>query len=356
MRARCGISSAVRFATRAAAGASRARTAPAESEVRLLVFNPVSASGAVAWLRFDPVEHLRAQRRSSVRLQTRGDGGDVARIAAAIRAERPELVIAAGGDGTVRDVVQAVLDVALADPPAVAIVPLGTANNFARSLGLLSLRRDGDAAVERLRRTLADGRERAIDVGLANGCCFVGSFACGMDADILATRNRWRALLRLRSGYALYLASCAFNACRPHGSRASLAIDGAPPLHLRRLYNLVVLNTAIYAGEFRFAAADSCDDGRLDLHLFSGTIDYLSRYPAAWRRHVRYERGEEVRPPSGARRFADVRLEAAAPLRWQLDGELMSAASTLQIKVVPGAIRVLAPSADPSLLPASPLD
>ena len=127
--------------------------------------------------------------------------------------------MAAGGDGTVRDVVQAVLDVALPDPPAVAIVPLGTANNFARSLGLLSLRRDGDAAVECLRRTLADGRERVIDVGLANGCCFVGSFACGMDADILATRNRWRSRLRLRSGYALYLAQIVLALRTPRAQR-----------------------------------------------------------------------------------------------------------------------------------------
>jgi len=42
---------------------------------------------------------------------------------------------------------------------------------------------------------------------------------------------------------------------------------------------LLVTNTPLYAGEFRFDADNSCDDGRLDLHLFSGPFDYLDSGP-----------------------------------------------------------------------------
>ena len=280
----------------------------------------------------------------AIELCTSGDGADVGRIADALAAERPPVVIAAGGDGTLRDVVQAVYEArlrGLSDPPAIAVVPLGTANNVARALGFMTARRD--AGIELTERALAAGCERRIDLGIANGRCFVGSLAAGMDADILESRNRWRERLGIRSGYALYLACCALNTFRRHGAPASVSIDGAA-LAERRIYNLLVLNTPIYAGEFRFSADDPSADGRLDLHVFRDALDYLGRYPVAWRRHVRHQRGVHVRPPRRMVRFAELAVELAAPLAWQLDGEPMPPTNRLEVRVLPGALRMIVPA------------
>lgn len=289
---------------------------------------------------------MRGASRVADPIHTNGDGRDVERITAALRAGQPEVVVAAGGDGTVGAVVQAMIDAGTAAMPALAIVPIGTANNLARSLGLLSVRRHGMAGVEVALQALAGGRERRIDLGTANGRCFVGALGAGMDADILAARNRWRRMLHMqgsKTGYSLYLLSCAVNLLRPHGTEASLALDGSPPRRVRRIYNLLVLNVPLYAGEFRFAAPDTSDAGRLDLHLFDGAADYLRRYPEAWRRHVRHGRGEQVLPPRRIEHFADLVVETAAKLAWQLDGEEMAPTDRLHVRVIPGGLRVLVP-------------
>ncbi len=67
---------------------------------------------------------------------TRGSADDGRQIAAAIERWRPDAVVAAGGDGTVATVVHALCARAPEATPALAILALGTANNFARTLGL----------------------------------------------------------------------------------------------------------------------------------------------------------------------------------------------------------------------------
>ena len=258
-------------------------------------------------------------------------------------------MVAAGGDGTVSEVVQAMVAAALDPAPALAIMPLGTANDIARSFGLLSFRQHGLIAVERATAALIDGCDHRIDLGQVTANertrLFVGNFSVGMDADILATRNRLQRQLRLGrgiGGYPLYLWSCAVNAlARRHGGRMRLRIDGAE--RIVRLYNLLVTNTPQYAGEFRFDADNAADDGRLDLHLFGGALDYLRRYPAAWRRHVRYHRGEVVAPPREIERVREVLIELERPIAAQLDGEEWNATARYCVRVVPNALAIRVP-------------
>src|SRR5262249_34868109 len=156
-------------------------------------------------------------------VRTRGAADDIDRIAGLVNTQGPAVVIAAGGDGTVSDVVEAIMRGAPGAAPALGILPLGTANNVARSLGLHSIRQRGAVAVELAVETIAGRHERRIDVGRVDcgqsrpARYFVGSVAVGMDGDILHTRNRLRRQLRLGprlGGYPLYLWSCALNLMR----------------------------------------------------------------------------------------------------------------------------------------------
>lgn len=312
-----------------------------------LVMNPRATAGSNAKLWQRAASEVRRCGNLCGELATRGDG-DVADITRFVRETRPAIVVAAGGDGTVSEVVQAIMAAGVNPQPALAIMPLGTANDIARSFGLWSFRQRGGAAVERAVTAWRDGRDHRIDLGHASTtdrqCYFAGSFALGMDADILAMRNRLRRrfhLGRRLSGYPLYLWSCGANVlARSHGGDVRLRVDGAE--QSARFYNLLVTNTPQYAGEFRFDADNSVDDGRLDLHLFAGGLDYLRRYPAAWRRHVHYHRDEPVAPP-GLQRVRELQIELTAPLAAQLDGEEWGTASSFTIRAVPNALVIRVP-------------
>ena len=89
-------------------------------------------------------------------------------------ASRADVVLAGGGDGTISAAAAALMG----KKKALAILPAGTMNLFARSLGIpLSL----DAAVE----AFADGEVRAVDVASANGRPFIHQFSIGMHAKMV---------------------------------------------------------------------------------------------------------------------------------------------------------------------------
>jgi diacylglycerol kinase family enzyme len=285
----------------------------------LIILNPTAGRSA-------PLPHGAVVR------ETAGDGADVPRIGEWIGALGPRAVVAAGGDGTVRAVACALMRRPPPARPALGLLPFGTANNVARSLDI------SDPAVAAA--ALRGGATRPLDVGRANGAWFVGSCAAGMDAAILAARNRWRArwpLGRTLSGYPLYLVACAAGLATHPAVAAELHLDEAAPV-AQPVHNLLVLNTALYAGEFRFDDADHSADGRLDVHTFANAAHYVRGFVIAWRRHL----GKPV-PPPPLQRVAILSARFASALPLQLDGEEAGVTAHLDIAVVPSALRVYRP-------------
>jgi diacylglycerol kinase family enzyme len=278
-------------------------------------------------------------------IETRPDSSTPERVAEIVSRADPAIVVAAGGDGTVSDVVEGILMADRSSRPALGILPTGTANNAARSLGLRSIRsRDGGAALEIAMSALLAGDERTIDLGRVGGRHFVSAFAVGFDADVLFTRNRLRGRSRLArrfEGYPLYLWSAAVNAFSDHhGAAVRLFLDGAK--HEAYAYNLLFTNTPLYGGGFRVDDNAAAEDGFLDLHVFEGPRDYLRRLPAAWRRQRRHSRGR-VFPPSDGLRVRQATIELDVPVRCQLDGEELGREASLEVRIVPKAIRVRVP-------------
>jgi len=307
----------------------------------LVVANPRAFATLPSEWWPDAVNALRCNATFCGDVETRGDGGNVDRIARSIEQTEPGIVVAAGGDGTVREVVQAIMQART--PPALAIIPLGTGNSVARSFGLRSWRKHGRAAIDIAVGAALHGIERRIDLGQVDGRYFIGSFAVGMDGDILGLRNRYHDKVRPRApqGYPLYLWSCAVNLLRRHGGAVQLCVDGTA--FTTRIYNVLVTNTPIYAGEFRFDAAAHADDGCLDLLEFNGAADYVRRYSFAWVRHLRHGRGHTVAPARQLQRVRAVDIELEVPVPGQLDGEELEAARRYRVRVVPQALRVRVP-------------
>lgn len=180
--------------------------------------------------------------------------------------ESVDVLVAAGGDGTIARTARALVG----QKAALAILPLGTANNIARSLGLT-----GD--VKEMVRGLARPRKRRLDVGRARGpwgeryfieACGVGLFQHALEND---TSSKDKVLSRAR---ALLLAKLESG----HAPMAwELEIDGKP-----RSCELLLLEAMLMQStgpRLRFAPNANPFDGRFDVVLaHRGDRKKLVRY------------------------------------------------------------------------------
>jgi diacylglycerol kinase (ATP) len=195
--------------------------------------------------------------RSEARLVVGKREGELERILESAGREADRIVIA-GGDGTLSEALPALLAL---DKP-VATIPLGTANDFARTLGLPA---DPLAAA----RLAIEGREHRIDVGLANGKPFLNVASLGVASQVIETQSkemkrRWRVL-----AYAISLLKAAREA-QPFF--VDLDIDDGPRWSAP-VYQVSIGNGRYHGGGLTVAEEAAIDDGRLHLYVvYPGTF------------------------------------------------------------------------------------
>jgi len=241
-----------------------------------------------------------------------------------------EIVLAAGGDGTVTAVAAALMGT----DKALAVLPLGTANLLARDLRIPL---DVDEAIASLRQM----RPRRIDAGEVNGRLFLHKVVVGLAPALAEERERMRereslpARLRFAAAFLRRLRE-------PRDLHLSLEINGrAAPQHLR-VRSIAIANNAYDEGLGRFFARSHLDRGMLTIYslrrLSAGDFLRLALGMAIgrWRRDEALDIHEAHR----------VRLRAHRKrLKTMIDGEVALLPPPLELRVLPGAIRVMAPPA-----------
>ena len=172
-----------------------------------------------------------------------------------------ETIIAAGGDGTLNEVVNGIGE--KADGIRVGLLPLGTGNDFARSLGLAP---DLQSALNALRK----GRTRAVDLIRVTSDrvrYFVnvsaGGFSGVVDERLTPEmKENWGPLAYVRG------AAAALRDLRPYHTTVAVGNDECIAMDL---YNVVVANGRYVAGGTPIAPNASIDDGMLDVILLTAT-------------------------------------------------------------------------------------
>jgi YegS/Rv2252/BmrU family lipid kinase len=257
---------------------------------------------------------------------TLGDRGlELARGAVAAGAQ---LVVAAGGDGTVRACAQALAGTRV----PLAVVPLGTANLAARALGVPS--GTGRALVAGF-----GGQERRIDLavaetGGAGALTFAAMAGIGLDAEVVAATPR---LLKSRAGWLAYAASgIAHLAGRAERFTVRLD-DGEPWAGGARC--VVVGNAGLLPGGFVLLPRAQLDDGVLDVGILapSGPADWLRVAHRVLTGSGR-EGGQLERHQ--ARR---VEITAETDLPREVDGEVISPGQCLTVTLLRRALTVRVP-------------
>ena len=264
--------------------------------------------------------------------------GDAQRMAAGSSAY--DTVVVVGGDGVIHEVVNGLMELDALERPRLGVIPLGSGNDFARTLGLTLNN------VEESLAQILSGTERSIDVGKVTsdvcpeGAYFVETLSFGLDAAIAIDTTARRAKGTRQEGAGLFVTSSLkmFSHARK-GFACEASIDGG---ELQRLETLIfaVQNGPTYGGGFRICPDAVPSDGWLD-------VCYNVRHP--WVPHLllllglarfgRHTRSAAVRLQK-ARELELRFLEKEPPC--QVDGEEFRGMS-FSVGVESDALRVIVP-------------
>jgi diacylglycerol kinase family enzyme len=247
-----------------------------------------------------------------------------------VAAARCDIVIAGGGDGTVSAAASALMR----KKKALAVLPAGTMNLFARGLGIpMSL----DAAVQ----AFAEGQVRAVDMGTANGRPFVHQFSIGMHAKMVALRDGMAFKSRLGKVRASVRASLGAM-LDPPTLKLSLAMGDAEML----THATAVSVTNNLFGEGHLPYADHPDGGVLGIYV-TVARDKRHMLRMLWglaRGRWRDNPHVEVHESDGA----VLRIHSRkAARKCVIDGELLPAQTETVFRIHRKVLNVLVP-ADPA--------
>jgi diacylglycerol kinase family enzyme len=304
----------------------------------LLVVNP-KATTTSERSRDVLVRALRSEVDLTVAYtRRRGHAATLARDAAA---DGVDLLVTLGGDGTVNEVVNGLMtDGGKADDrPALAVVPGGSTNVFARAVGMP---RDWAEGAGIILEALREGRTRTIGLGRADDRYFTFCAGLGIDAEVV--RRVERARLRGRTSTPwLYMRSTL--------SQYFLETERRhPPLTLERpgeqpevgLATVIVQNAApwTYLGD---RPINPCPDASFEtgldlmamreLHVPS-TVHTIQQILA---RHPQ-PRGKRVLSLHDLDAFT---LRADHPMAFQLDGDYLGERDKIEFLSIPGALRIV---------------
>jgi diacylglycerol kinase family enzyme len=235
-----------------------------------------------------------------------------------------DVVLAAGGDGTVRAVAQSLAGTGV----PLGIVPAGTGNLLARNLEL-PLDRDEAVAV-----ALGPGR-RTLDLGRVDGAdggqVFAVMAGAGFDAEVMRSAPE---KLKHAVGWPAYLVGAA-RAMRRGRLRAEILLDAGPARHVR-VHTVVVGNLGRLQGGVELMPDARPDDGLLDVCVVSPrtTWDWLGVAARTLVRASRPHRRIQVHQAS----HVTVRYRSRQPR--QLDGDLIADGSELTARVDAAALVV----------------
>ena len=284
-----------------------------------MLVSPAAAGGrALKRLPAATAEFDRLGVRLRV-VQTRGL--EHAREEAATAAADGETVAALGGDGLLGPLAGVLRD----SPSALAILPGGRGNDFARVLGIPS---HPAAAV----RVAVEGEERRLDVAYVDERPYLGIASCGFDSEA----NRLANEARLVRGGPVYLYAALRALATWSPARFTVTVDGER--HELSGYSVAVANSPAYGGGMYLAPRAELDDGRLDVVAIGEASKgrFLRTLPKVFK-------GEHLADPSvRTLRGSVIELAAEPPFEIFADGDPIGVVPAT-VSVAPRCLRVIAP-------------
>jgi diacylglycerol kinase family enzyme len=300
-----------------------------------LIANP-AASAVSTRMRAAVARALADHDVEEVETEARDHATELAREAAAGGADA---VIVLGGDGTVNEAANGLLD---SPGTALAALPGGSTNVFTRTLGLP---RHADDAAARIATALSAGSARTIPLGNANGRVFLFHVGVGFDAAVVEQVER-RSILKRRIGQAIFVYAAFatwfrhFDRSRP---RFAVELDDGTVVDDGYFSICLVTNPYTYLGPrpLNVAPGATGEDGLTMVTLRSLKVGALLGVTGR-----ALGRGERVarHPDVDLRRDQQhLVVRGHGPVPWQMDGDYLGEVDEVVLTRDPRRMRVVVP-------------
>lgn len=284
-----------------------------------LIVNAMSRTGEAM---FEQARDAMASLPYPVDAHAVDDPDTLADRMAEILAKKPDLVVLGGGDGTISGLV----DHLVGKDVILGVLPLGTANSFARTLGIPL---DVEGAVEVLR----DGEPRRIDLGMIDHDYFANCAAIGLSPQIAETVPH---KLKRYFGRAGYLAWAAIQYAR--FQPFTLIVDDGKRERRIRTVEVRISNGSFHGGTELVEQAE-LDSGEIVVQAVTGRVK--RRLLHNWGANIL--RLESRKKGTIAFTGKSLKLRTEPPLPISIDGEVL-AKTPVTAKVAAGVIHVMAPA------------
>lgn len=289
----------------------------------VVVFNPQAGGGRAAGYR-TVLERWIADHSTHAlwEIQQTAGPGHGTELAAQAVAQGANVVVAAGGDGTLGEVVNGVAGAGV----PVGLLPLGTGNDCARHLGI------GTDLLSGL-HTLLHGKSHRVDLGKAGDRYFINIAGCGFDAAVAQrVQQGWRRL----PGTLAYIGAVLHTLLTFTPVRMRLTLDDTP----RELRALMcsVANASSYGGGMRIAPHARMSDGLFDVCVIAeaGRLEFLRTFPSVFRgAHLDH-------PKVQIYRAQRVSVQSDPPVPVLIDGDVRGC-TPVEFRICPHAVQMLIP-------------
>jgi len=233
-----------------------------------------------------------------------------------------DVVVVGGGDGTINAAAPALIGLGV----PLGVLPMGTANDLARSLAI-------PQALEEACQVIAQGQERAIDIGMVNGHYFFNAAGVGLSGEVTRKldregKRRWGVLSYAKATLDAWRESDVF--------AAHIRVNGEE-MFVKSL-QIMVGNGRHYGGGMTIAEDATIDDGLLNVYSIEPVPLLRLAGIAPLLRRGSHDRSDAVMVVS----TQELELVTDRPIPVNADGEMVGT-TPARFSVVPGALRVLVP-------------
>lgn len=308
---------------------------PFDMQSAWLIYNPAAGRFPAGWLLSRAVGVLD-KAGWTVEVREAKHGGHLSELAREAVEAGCQAVFVAGGDGSVGRVASALsgTDVAL------GVLPAGTANVWAKEIGIERLDWTHLFALEKAADRLARGEVHKVDMGRANGQDFLLWAGVGLDAEIVSRiepRQRWEKVF----GAVHYGLLALWETIGWEG--VELRVESGDQVWEDRYLVAIASNIRHYAGGLVELSPDAkYDDGKLDFWLIGG-----SSLKDAVTRVVQVLLGMHVDAPDVVHFQAEqARFVSEKEIHMHFDGEPEVLKSPLDFQTLPSALNVLIPKSE----------
>lgn len=305
----------------------------------VIIYNPAAGRFSVKPFIKSVVKTLKSAGWK-VDAEATKSGEHTAQLARQAAVEKRDAAFAVGGDGTIGNVVNGLID----SDTALGVLPAGTANVWSAELGMRAFTFGNFWELKRNAKLLANAPCYAIDVGMCNDVSFMMWAGIGLDAMTIHTIE---PRIRVEKFFAFteFTTQTLMQAAQWRGVKLRLWADD---VEVEGQYIVAVAtNIRHYLGGLSNLSPEAyLNDGLLDMWLFSGSHlgDALRlAYEMMSGTHVNSDMARKIT-------FTSLRIEADSPFLIQTDGEPRGSAQRVEIKVKPGALKMLMPPRGMKLL------